>query len=89
MPLAGDKEFKLKSRGGNFTSNRYHLVMKRSLIVLGGEIPEAGMQKMPAVPESLDDGIKSEFDFSILTVPTLPPPHRNKHQLLFFSDSLF
>lgn len=45
MPLAGDKEFKLKSLGGNFTSKRYCLVTKHSLIVLGREIPEAGMKK--------------------------------------------
>lgn len=90
MPLAGDKEFKLKSLGGNFTSKRYCLVTKHSLIVLGREIPEAGMKKkMPAVSESLDYGIKREFDFSILTLPTPPPPHHNKHQLLFFSDLLF
>lgn len=46
--------------------------MKYILIVLGREIPEAGMQKMPAVSESVEDGIKRDFDFSIFILAPNP-----------------
>lgn len=75
-----------RAMGGDFTSKPFHLVMKYILIVLGRAVPEAGMQKMLAVSESLDDGIKRDFDFSIFTfVPRLPPQQASITVFLSFT----
>lgn len=89
MPLAGDKAFKLKSLGGGFYIKTLPFGYEAQSDSLRKRNPRSRYAKMPAVSESLDDGIKKDFGFSILTLPTPPPPHCNKHQLLFFSGFLF